>query len=111
MKNKWIKSLAKLLGKARTSQNKEEELYKQNVYARLRKQREKIEESDYVFSRVKHRDENKHRHKLAALAAGSYLILAVDGKPVVLKRENRTVECVSRDCVTYVPDTRTKDDL
>lgn len=59
-----------------------------------------VAEGNYVYLRVKRHNENEHRHKLAAMAAGPYPILEVKSKTVVIKREDETVERISRDCVT-----------
>lgn len=77
---------------------------------RLRKQREKIEEGDYVYLRVKRYDEDEHRHKLAAVAAGPYPVLEVKRKTVMKIREKETVDSVSRDRVKHAPVPRTKDE-
>lgn len=44
-----------------------------------------------MYLRVEHREENEHRHKLAALAAGPYPTVEIIGKAVVIVREDETV--------------------
>lgn len=56
-------------------------------------------------------DGNEHRHKLAAAAAGFYPVLVVEGKHLLLEREDTTVYCFSRDHVIYAPILRTKNEL
>lgn len=110
-KNKCKRWLAKSLGKVSARLNKAQKRYKRNFDAKLCKQREKIEKGDYVYFGVERPDGNRHRHKLAAVAAEPYLVLDVERKTVALEREDKAVDRVSRNRVTHAPTPRTKEKL
>ena len=81
--------------------------YKRNYDNRLRKQSEKIQEDDYVYLRVERRDEREHRHKLAAVAEGPYRVIETKENTVVIERQDKSVERVSRSRVVLAPQPRT----
>lgn len=107
----WKRCLEKSLGEANNRLEKAQRRYKRNFDARLRKQKEIIAAGDNVYLRVERRNEDEHRHKLAAVAEGPYPVLDVKGKTVVIQRRDNTVERVSRDRVINAPAPRTAEEI
>ena len=99
--------MSRILREAKDRLRKAQERYKRNYDARLRRQLETINKNDYVYLRVERRDENEHRHKLAAVAEGPFKVLETKGKTVVIERKDNTVERVSRDRVVHAPKPKT----
>ena len=110
-RSKWKQWLARTVKEAKDKLMKTQERYKRNYDTRLRKQSETIKMDDYVYLRVERRDENEHRHKLAAVAQGPYKVIETKGKTVVIEREDNTVERVSRDRVVLAPKPRTVQEI
>lgn len=79
--------------------------YKKNDDNRLRRDKKIIKPDDYVFIRVERRDDKKSIHELAPIAEGPYLVKDVETaiKAVVIERDERSQENVSRSSVTLTP--------
>ena len=52
-----------------------------------------------------------HRHKLAPIAKGPYLVTKTDKNTVVIERSNRSVEKVSRSRVVFAPKQKMKEEV
>ena len=108
---KWKEWLEKALSGAKNRLMKAQQRYKRNYDARLRKQNETIKKNDHVYLRVERRDENEHRHKLAAVAEGPFKVMETHDKTVVIERNDKTIERVSRDRVALAPTPKTLEEL
>ena len=56
-------------------------------------------------------DEREHRHKLAAVAEGPYRVIEAKDTTVVIEKDDRSVERVSRSRVVLAPKPRTLDEV
>ena len=110
-RDKWKAWLTKTLKEAKDKLNKAQERYKRNYDKRLRKQREEVKKDNHVYLRVERRDETQTRHKLAAVAEGPFTVISAKGNTVLIERNDKTVERVSRDRVTLAPPKRTAEEI
>ena len=78
---------------------------------RLRRHLEEIKKGDYVYLRVKRRDETKTRHKLSAVAEGPLPFVSVRGNTVVIRRVDDSVERASHDRVVLAPPRLTAEEI
>lgn len=74
-KSEWKQCLPKSLREASRRLRTAREGLTRKVEARLCRQREKIEQGDYVYLREERYDDSEHRDKLAAVAFGPYQYL------------------------------------
>ena len=102
----WKSWLEKALREAKGKLEQAQARYKRNYDARLRRQNEKIEPDNWFYLRVERRDEREHRHKLAAVAEGPYKVLDIRGSTVVIERQDKSIEIVSRSRVVLAPQPR-----
>jgi len=110
-KRKWKHWLQETMHRTRTRLLKSQERYKRNYDSRLRKQVEVVKQGDYVFLRVERKNPKDHRHKLAPIAEGPFLVTKTDKNTVVIERSDRSVEKVSRSRVVLAPKPKTKEEV
>ena len=102
-KEKWKRWLQDTLSNAKKRLDSAQARAKRNYDRRLRKQKETIQEGDFVYLRVERKNAADHRHKLAPVAEGPFRVTKTTGNTVVIERADRSVERVSRSRVVLAP--------
>ena len=95
----------------RTRLLKSQERYKRNYDDRIRNQAALVNQGDYDFFWVERKSRKDHRHKLAPIAEGPYLVTKTDKNTVFIERSYRSVEKASRSRVVLAPKPKTKEEV
>ena len=72
---------------------------------------EVVKQGDYVFLWVELKNSKDHRHNIAPIAEGPFLVTKKDKNTVVIERSDRSVEKVSRSRVVLAPKPKTKEEV
>ena len=110
-KREWKHWLQETMNRTRTRLIKSQERYKRNYDSRLRKQVEVVKQGDYVFLQVERKNPKYHRHKLAPIAEGPFLVTKTDKNTVVIERSDRSVEKDSRSRKVLAPKLKRKEEV